>query len=796
MNTWRKHPQTKSLFVLMALLLMSSTVIYREFLFGNSLLAFTDVGSDTWQQYVMHYHTMVNHLKEGTFSFWDFNNGFGVNQFQLYLFDPSLLLLYAIGVLFGPEVMLEALVYVQILRILAAGAAGYFFLSEFSLSERAKVFASYLYGLNGFLLVWGQHYQFGIVTVYLPLILLMVERSLKKGKMGMGIPFSVFLIVIDSTYFAYMCCLTAGIFLVFRVLLMEETEKKERIKRFFKVCGGILLGVGMGLCVMLPSSQVIFGVTARLESEYSLPERLLMGLIPMERDYYKMIFYRILSANFFSGSGTCSIPGINYYEAPSLFFSIFLVILGSQYVFLLWKTNNSRFRKIVLYGAMAFGIFAVTFPLMGIIYNGFSIQINYENMTVIPFSRFTFAYLPFFALLMAWMADYFWKGGRPSLTAMVVDLILICYGFLRGPQMVMGAAEKKLLFLMGAVSVISVLAVGIFFIRRWKNVQKPLMILFLSLAVVDVTLEGLGTVTERQTVKKQEESYLSQLYDPDVQAALNYLKETDPEFYRVEKTFEEKTPCLSSLAQNYRGVSTYNSMQNGNIAAFVKNCAPDLPFWDMNHYWFGRKIWNDGKMANFLGVRYLLSKEEVPEDYELVKEFGTVKVYRAREEVDIGKFYKTSQIVTNEELQTMANQCGSQALISEVLLSNVGMETEGLELPAVKEKENSSKTAEMSFQTVGNDSHIRGEIQAPEDGCLLMTIPFENGWELTLDGKKQEFRKADLGFIGIPVSKGNHTVELNFRAPLLYEGILLSGVFWLIYLIYCIIYRRKGVQKS
>ncbi len=796
MSTWRKSPKRRSLLVLTVLLLASSTVIYWEFLFGDSFLAFTDVGSDTWQQYLMHYHTMVNHLKEGTFSFWDFNNGFGVNQFQLYLFDPSLMLLYAIGVLFGPEMMLEALVYVQILRILAAGAAAYFFLSEFLLSERAKVFASYLYGLNGFLLVWGQHYQFGIVTVYLPLILLMVERSLKKGKMGIGLPFSVFLIVIDSTYFAYMCCLTAGIFLVFRVLLLEETEGKERIRRFFKVCGGILLGVGMGLCVMLPSSQVIFGVTARLESEYSLLERLMMGLIPMEREYYKTIFYRILSANFLSGTGMSSVPGINYYEAPSLFASIFFVILGSQYFFLLWKTKYSRFKKGVLYGAMAFGVFAVAFPLMGIIYNGFSVQINYGNMTVIPFSRFTFAYLPFIALLMAWTADYFLKGGRPSLTGLILVLIPICYGFGIGSQGITGAAQKKLIVLMGAVSVVSVIALGVFFIRKREKIQKPLLVLFMGLAVADVCLEGLGTVTERQTVKKQDEIYLSELYDQDVQAALAYLKETDQEFYRVEKTFVEETPCLSSLAQNYRGVSTYNSMQNGNIAEFVKNCAPDLPFWDMNHYWFGRKIWNDKNMAKFLGIRYLLAKGEVPEGYQFVKEFGAVKIYRAVDKVDIGRFYEASQIMTNEELKKAANNCGSQALISELLLSKVGLEADPSELSVTKEKKKVPETAEMSFQTVGNDSHIKGEIQAPEDGCLLLTIPFENGWELTLDGKKQEIRKADLGFIGIPVSKGNHRIELDFRAPLLSEGIFLSSVFWLIYLIYCIMYRRKGVQKS
>ena len=57
-------------------------------------MVFDDVGGDTWQQYTMHYASIVNHLRAGTFSLWDFTNGMGTNMFLLSLFDPSLILLY------------------------------------------------------------------------------------------------------------------------------------------------------------------------------------------------------------------------------------------------------------------------------------------------------------------------------------------------------------------------------------------------------------------------------------------------------------------------------------------------------------------------------------------------------------------------------------------------------------------------------------------------------------------------------------------------------------------------------
>ena len=160
--------QMRTVLILEVLLFFSGFLVYWDYVFGNHFLAFgtfADVGSDTVQQYLMHYHSVVNHIRNGNVSFWDFNNGFGINVFQMNLFDPTLILLYLIGLIRGANHIWGALVYVQILRILLAGLAGYLFLSEFQFSERSKLLAAYIYGLNGFLMVWGQHYQFGIITI-------------------------------------------------------------------------------------------------------------------------------------------------------------------------------------------------------------------------------------------------------------------------------------------------------------------------------------------------------------------------------------------------------------------------------------------------------------------------------------------------------------------------------------------------------------------------------------------------------------------------------------------------------
>ena len=83
--------EQKTKFLLLAMLLASGLCIYWRYIFGGDLPVFNDSGNDTWQQYTMHYQTIVNHIRRGSFSWWDFTNGFGTNLFNLNLFDPSLI---------------------------------------------------------------------------------------------------------------------------------------------------------------------------------------------------------------------------------------------------------------------------------------------------------------------------------------------------------------------------------------------------------------------------------------------------------------------------------------------------------------------------------------------------------------------------------------------------------------------------------------------------------------------------------------------------------------------------------
>ena len=86
----KKHPKI----LLSVLVLLTACVVYHQYIFGNYVFLFSDIGSDTTEQYIMYYNSIVNHIRNGNFSLWDFTNGFGTSMYQLNLFNPTLWLIY------------------------------------------------------------------------------------------------------------------------------------------------------------------------------------------------------------------------------------------------------------------------------------------------------------------------------------------------------------------------------------------------------------------------------------------------------------------------------------------------------------------------------------------------------------------------------------------------------------------------------------------------------------------------------------------------------------------------------
>ena len=794
-----KSSDMRALCFLFLLLSASCSFMFRDYLYGNDLMIFNDIGSDTWQQYIMNYSSIVNHLRDGSFCLWDFNNGLGVNQFNFNLFDPFLMLLYGAGVVLGPAHMLLYINVIQILKIMVAAFAFYWFLSQFSFSVLSKMITSYAYALNGFLLVWGQHYQFGTVVIYFPLMLLFCEKFIRKKKGKALFPVMVFLCGIYSVYFTYMCLAATGMYLMFRILMLDGLTWKERVQRFLLGCAEMILGVGMSLVVFLPMAEVLLNVSSRLDSDGTgFFDFLCRCFTPYSRSVYLSMLKRMFSSNLQNGYGLAKGPQqyvMNYYEDPVLFCSTLAVFLNVQFLAVLHKTEMARRAKRVLYGVAGLILIGAAFPIGGTVFNYFTL----------PTQRYTFVLMTVFLLLMAWMWDYMRKGGKLNLVLILLVTALMGWAYWCGYEQAGFQEYKTNILILTVTGILTSVCLTLLCFLKDAQIRNVVLGFMGVVLVVNVVSEGGTNYQNRVTMKKTDvpaemmeqemehyeemraskdretkyraeiekpQDFFREMYRVDLADSLNYLKEKDPTFYRVEKDYISGTVSMDSSGQGYRGISTYNSVMNGNVKEFVETCYPELFFADKNHYTFWNNV-EDNWLAAFLGVKYILSGNGEPDEtkYKLLAQVGSLYIHENILDAQTAHFY--TQDISEESLRELCTEQNREELLGEAIALEGGTEIqETSELREMKSEE--QKKAEENSSVILNapqkDSVVTGNIHAEADGYAMFMIPYEKGWSLMIDGEETELIRGDIGFLACRVAQGDHTVLLEFHAPGLRVG--------------------------
>ena len=653
---------TKALFLLWLLILFSCLIIFRHFIFGDEFAVFNDVGSDTLQQYLNHYNSIINAIRDKNLSLWDFTNGFGTSMYSLNLFQPLLFLLYLAGVVVKPIHLPHLMVYLEIGQIFLAATVCFFYLNEFKFSRKAKVIAAYLYGLNGYLLVWGQHYQFGLYVILLPLLLLLAERAFKKRRFSFLLTLGVSLTVLGSIYMSYMTLLILGLYLLFRTISIDDSFR-TRIKLFLMNCGSILLGIGMVMVIFLPSASYLMSISSRLETEGSLLSRFIENLTPFSLDFYKTAFYRLFSSNLYGISDNYS-GVVNYYEAPILFIGVLFVILIVQYLFTIHRQEVSKKAKALQYIALILVAFFVFIKAGSMIFNAFAYA----------FSRHTFAFMPFAALMMAFTLDQILYKKRLSYAGLGISALLFALVYSNNPGTIQASPE--------IICLLGMLMIGVLILAyQKKRVLSSALIsaLLLVLVMTNMIYDSYHDYNNRNTLKRSDSNYFEQLYGKDVTEALTYLKDNDTSFYRVEKDYDAGSYCMDGSTQNYFGVSTYNSAPNKNVQEFINRLWPGLERMSPSMFSYRQTVY-DAEMASLVNIKYLIShnpKLDV-EGFTLLKQFGSIYVYQNGNTDSLGKFYTNA--FSSRVLPEDTSKIDMDRFISENLILDEGFTTEDASL--------------------------------------------------------------------------------------------------------------------
>lgn len=84
---------------------------------------------------------------------------------------------------------------------------------------------------------------------------------------------------------------------------------------------------------------------------------------------------------------------------------------------------------------------------------------------------------------------------------------------------------------------------------------------------------------------------------------------------------------------------------------------------------------------------------------------------------------------------------------------------------------------------------VSGTVQAENTGYLILSMPYEPGWTILVDGEEAEPQLFEGMLLSVPMTKGNHTIELSFVPKGFYMGITVSLISLSLFVFYT---RKKG----
>ena len=90
---------------------------------------------------------------------------------------------------------------------------------------------------------------------------------------------------------------------------------------------------------------------------------------------------------------------------------------------------------------------------------------------------------------------------------------------------------------------------------------------------------------------------------------------------------------------------------------------------------------------------------------------------------------------------------------------------------------------------------IEGNINVKDDGYFKLSIPYDEGFEIYVDGEKTNYEVVNKSFIGFDISKGSHNIRIVYTSPLFKEGLVISCVGLVLFVGTVVYYRNRKREK-
>lgn len=792
MNNTENRSQSKiHALLLFTLLVLISLLVYWDFLTFTQLFLYKDIGSDTLNVFLPKYVHLADYLRTDGWPAWSFSQGMGQNIFPGSIGDPFELLL----LLMGSEYLAYGLVYTQVLKILLTGIIFYNYLRVLSLEPMTATIGALFYAFSGFMILGGTWYIFSTDAVYFAFLLYAFERFL-KDRVWIYFPIAVALVVAGMTFNLFLYAMFFLPYGLFRHYVCHGWQTKALSLFLLKLVGLAVLGLGISAVFLIANVQQMLN-SPRVLGEVSLFDQLMSrSLLDFESfAHYITAVMRLFSSDLL-GAGSKFGGWRNYLEAPIFYCGLLSLLLAPQVFVQLERKHKIAY---ALFGLVF--LVPVVLPFFRYLFWAFSG--NYYRL----YSAFVALVILFFSLHAL---NFIFKTGKVH-TRLLVATLVVLLAMLFSPylfadvEMIRAIDSTMLMIITGLLLVYTLLVITLK-TNRFRSLAQWGLLFVICLELAGFSWQ---TINDRSVLTTKE--YMAKTgYNDYSNDAVAAIKQKDPGFYRIEKTYfsgpSEHTSFNDAKIQGYFGTSSYASFNQLNYIRFLDV----LGIIDGNRESATRWAYgvvNNTLLASFSTVKYVFVKRA-----ELVPKFGQFGYKRVHQEGDVivllNPYYLPfgftyDSYMTEDEFMSVATPLKSTVLMKTAVLEERLDQTLSPTIKAFDQTRIESAYGEKSYRddvrkrrtsalkiSSYAHNHVKGKIELKQPKMLFFTLPFDRGWSVTVNGEHAELMRVNIGFSGLLLPAGQHEVELRYQLPYFTLSVLIS-VFSILCLI--LLVWRRGV---
>jgi len=794
----------------------------------NQVFPFGDHGVliiDSLHQYLPFYTEFHEKLIENQTLLYSFGGGLGFNfwaTFAYYLASP----LNFLVVLFPKENMMDAMALLIILRIGLCGGTFAYYLTERNKGRNyLPIMFAAMFALGSFIIGYYFNLMWLDSIAMLPLIMMGIERIV-KGKDGKLFCISLFYGLFCNYYIGFMLCFFACLYFLVQWISAKEIHAKKVFLSCLRFGWYALLAGGMAAIVLLPAYRAL-AITESAENSFPLPVKLFVQNLSQLTSQFAFVEPINIADDQIGVNAFCG--------------TLTLII---TVLYALDKNIKKRERaaKLLLCG---FLLASFNVNILNYIWHGFHVQNGLPNrfafiytamLLVIGFDAFShIKKLSWKRLFLACMIPIGFTGasmwldlGERELYVYILTLLLLAaYSVVLLIYNIHGMRNVIFRSIIMGMAIVEMAAYGIYGIcmngtigrSTYLNDQKAYeammerqnddaffrsdidstrmrnenmfmgadgVVLFSSTmpaATVDLC-KALGM--EART-NKNGYSGLTKLVN-DIFGVKYVVSSTDAEnLYQMQQTDHEE-PLY--LYKNERALSVGfmvdSAIKEWNIDSGdhmeVQNEFVELATGHEPIYYLNQVIeMEDGGTYNI----------EIPAQQQIY-----LDVTKAVEKIEITTpEYTKSYDKYNDHLYDLG--CFEEETVATVTCT-FKEDQEGPIQAKVYVCDNMEYTevydslAENQLETsICTDGKIQGSVYADNAGTLLLSVPYDEGWDIKVDGEESEFYRVGEALTGIDLGEGEHEISMEYTAQGLWEGSLITALCVGLYMVSVLIERKK-----